>query len=328
MGPMKEQRHIGFHMSIAGGFYKAVERAHKVGSNCVQVFTAPPRQFGVRSTAVSVPVPEIKPKGKAGKTISRSVAFQTKNNNQWAGKPITGDDVRRFREALANLGIGAPIAHNSYLINLASPDDALWKKSIDAMVVEVERAELLGIPYIVAHPGAYTTSSEELGLARIAAGLDEVHGQTAGASAQILLETTSGQGSCLGCKFEHLSAILDGVADPDRLGVCVDTCHIFSAGYAMETAEEYKATMRALDKTVGQKLVRAFHVNDSKAKFGSGVDRHAAIGRGEMGLAPFRHLMNDRRFKKTPMYLETPKGEEKGRDLDEINLATLRGLIE
>jgi deoxyribonuclease IV len=192
----------------------------------------------------------------------------------------------------------------------------------------VQRAELLGIPYIVAHPGAYTTSSEELGLQRIVAGLDEVHRQTEGSTAQILLETTSGQGSCLGCKFEHLATILEGVADPDRLGVCVDTCHIFSAGYAMETEAEYKATMKALDKTVGVKLVRAFHVNDSKAKFGSGVDRHEHIGRGQMGLAPFRRLMNDRRFKKTPMYLETPKGEEKGRDLDEINLATLRGLIE
>jgi deoxyribonuclease-4 len=281
---------LGAHMSMAGGYYKAVEAAKRVGCDCVQLFT--------------------------------------KNNNQWAGKPLTAEDATRFQEALANLGIGHPIAHNSYLINLASPDDALWTKSIDAMVVEVQRAELLGIPYIVAHPGAYTTSSEALGLVRIAAGLDEVHAQTAGAGAQILLETTSGQGSCLGCKFEHLAAIIDGVAAPDRLGVCVDTCHIFSAGYALETEAEWKATMKSLDKTVGLKLVRAFHVNDSKAKFGSGVDRHAAIGRGEMGLAPFRHLMNDRRFKKTPMYLETPKGKERGRDLDEINLATLRGLIE
>lgn len=281
---------LGAHMSMAGGYFKAVEAAKRVGCDCVQLFV--------------------------------------KNNNQWAGKPITADDVTRFKGALANLGITHPIAHNSYLINLGSPDDELWKKSIDAMVVELQRAALLGIPYVVAHPGAYTTSSEALGLVRIAAGLDEVHRQTPEIESQILLETTSGQGSCLGCRFEHLAAILDGVADPDRLGVCVDTCHIFSAGYAMETEQEYKATMRALDKTIGVKLVRAFHVNDSKAKFGSGVDRHAAIGRGEMGLEPFRHLMNDRRFKKTPMYLETPKGEENGRDLDEINLATLRGLIE
>lgn len=316
-------------MSAAGGAYKAVERAAKVGFNCVQIFTAPPRQFGLgRSANRGEPLTPPPAKGKRAKTISQSVAVPTKNNNQWAGKPITGEEAARFKEALANLGIGHPISHNSYLINLASPDDALWEKSIDAMVVEVQRAELLDIPYIVAHPGAYTTSSEALGLERIVAGLDEVHRQTEGAAAQILLETTSGQGSCLGCKFEHLATILEGVADPDRLGVCVDTCHIFSAGYAMETEAEYKATMKALDKAIGVKIVRAFHVNDSKAKFGSGVDRHEHIGRGQMGLAPFRHLMNDRRFKKTPMYLETPKGEEKGRELDEINLATLRGLIE
>lgn len=281
---------LGAHMSMAGGYFKAVEAAKRVGCDCVQLFT--------------------------------------KNNNQWAGKPITAEEAGRFQDALANLGIRHPLAHNSYLINLGSPDDALWKKSIDAMVVELQRAALLGIPYVVAHPGAFTTSSEELGLARIATGLDEVHRQTPEIASRILLETTSGQGSCLGCRFEQLAAILNGVEDPDRLGVCFDTCHVFSAGYPMETEQEYKATMRALDKTIGVKLVRAFHVNDSKAKFGSGVDRHAAIGRGEMGLEPFRHLMNDRRFKKTPMYLETPKGEEKGRDLDEINLATLRGLIE
>ena len=281
---------LGAHMSMAGGYFKAVEAAKRVGCDCVQLFT--------------------------------------KNNNQWAGKPITAEDAARFQAALANLGIRHPLAHNSYLINLGSPDDELWKKSIDAMVVELQRAAFLGIPNVVAHPGAFTTSSEELGLARIAAGLDEVHRQTPGVESQILLETTSGQGSCLGCRFEQLAAILDGVKDPDRLGVCFDTCHVFSAGYAMAIEKEYKATMRSLDKTIGVKLVRAFHVNDSKAKFGSGVDRHAAIGCGEMGLEPFRHLMNDRRFKKTPMYLETPKGEEKGRDLDEINLATLRGLIE
>ena len=275
---------------MAGGYFKAVEAAKRVGCDCVQLFT--------------------------------------KNNNQWAGKPITAEDAARFQGALANLGITHPLAHNSYLINLGSPDDTLWKKSIDAMVVELQRAALLGIRFVVAHPGAFTTSSAEMGLVRIAAGLDEVHRQTPGIKSQILLETTSGQGSCLGCRFEQLAAILDGAADPDRLGVCVDTCHIFSAGYAMATEQEYKATMRALDKTIGVKLVRAFHVNDSKAKFGSGVDRHAAIGRGEMGLEPFRHLMNDKRWRKIPMYLETPKGEEKGRDLDEINLATLRGLIE
>ncbi|RIK73982.1 MAG: deoxyribonuclease IV, partial [Planctomycetota bacterium] len=138
------------------------------------------------------------------------------------------------------------------------------------------------------------------------------------------LETTSGQGSCLGCRFEHLAEIIAGVQSPERVAVCVDTCHIFSAGYALASEKDYRATMRQLDRAVGLKLVKAIHVNDSKAKFGSGVDRHAHIGRGEMGLEPFRLLLVDRRFRQTPMYLETPKGEEAGRDLDEINLEVLR----
>ena len=277
-------------MSMAGGFYKAVEAAHRVGCDCVQLFT--------------------------------------KNNNQWRAKPIDDEQVDRFRSALAELKIGHPISHDSYLINLASPDDGLWKKSIDAMVVELQRAELLGIPYVVAHPGAYTTSSEELGLRRIVQGLDEVHKQTRGIAARCLLETTAGQGTNLGWKFDHLATILDGAGDPERLGVCFDTCHVFAAGYAMDTEKAYKETMRALNQTVGVKQVRAFHLNDSLKPLGSRVDRHAHIGRGELGLEPFRFLLNDRRFRKVPMYLETPKGEEKGTELDVINLRTLRGLID
>lgn len=280
---------LGAHMSIAGGYHKAVRAAHKVGCDCVQLFT--------------------------------------KNNNQWKAKPLTENDAEAFKSALNELGITHPISHDSYLINLGSPDDELWRKSIDALVIELQRAEMLGIPYVVAHPGAFTTSSEEAGLKRIAAGLDEVHGQTRGIAAQVLLETTAGQGSNLGWKFEHLGEIIGAAADPDRLGVCFDTCHVFAAGYAMGEKKEYLATMRELEKTVGCKLVKAFHLNDSLKPFGSRVDRHAAIGEGEMGLDPFRHLLNDRRFKKVPMYLETPKGEQDGEDLDALNLRTLRSLV-
>lgn len=280
---------LGAHMSIAGGYYKAVEAAHRAGCQCVQLFT--------------------------------------KNNNQWRAKPITDDDVAAFRGRLAELRIKHPISHDSYLINLASPDDELWKKSVDAMIVELQRAEQLGIEYVVAHPGAYTTSTEARGLRRICRALNEVHRQTREIDAKCLLETTAGQGSNLGWKFEHLARLLDGVKDPDRLGVCFDTCHVFAAGYPMGTEKEYKATMRSFNKTVGVKQIRVFHMNDSKTKFGSRVDRHAGIGRGEMGIEPFRYLLNDRRFRKTPMILETPKGEEKGKDLDQINLATLRKLI-
>lgn len=280
---------LGAHMSIAGGYYRAVEIARRCGCDCVQVFT--------------------------------------KNNNQWRAKPLTDDDVKRFQQSLKELKIAHPIAHDSYLINLASPDDELWKKSIDAFVVELQRADRLGIPYVVTHPGSYTTSSEEAGLARIATALDEIHGQTRGATAQCLLETTAGQGSNLGWRFEHLATILDGVQDPDRLGVCVDTCHIFAAGYPLADVADYKATMKQLNQTVGIERVKAFHLNDSKRELGSRVDRHAHIGEGHLGLEPFRHLLNDRRFRKVPMYMETPKGERDGEELDVINLRTLRGLI-
>jgi len=280
---------LGAHMSIAGGYHKAVEAARRVGCDCVQLFT--------------------------------------KNNNQWRAKPIEEEQGIRFQSALAEQGIGHPIAHDSYLINLASPDDALWKKSIDALVIELQRAEQLGIPYVVAHPGAYTSSSESKGLERIVQALDELHEQTVGLKAQCLLETTAGQGSNLGWKFEHLAAMLDGVGAPDRLGVCFDTCHVFAAGYAIGTEKDYKATMRSLDKTVGVKKIRAFHLNDSLKPSGSRVDRHAPIGHGEMGLEPFRFLLSDRRFRKVPMYLETPKGEENGVAWDLLNLRTLRSLI-
>jgi deoxyribonuclease IV len=281
---------LGAHQSIAGGYYKSVERARATGCDCVQVFT--------------------------------------KNNNQWRAKPITNDEAALFRATLKKLKIKHPLSHASYLINLASPDPELWAKSIDAYVIELLRAEQLGIPWVVVHPGAYTTSSLEAGLKRVAAALDEVTGQTRGCAAGVLLETTSGQGSCLGCKFEHLAEIMDSVGDPERVALCVDTCHIFSAGYALGPEAEYQATMRQLDKIVGMKLVKAIHLNDSKAKFGSGVDRHAHIGRGEMGLEPFRLLLNDRRFRRVPMYIETNKGVENGRDLDEINLEVLRRLVD
>ncbi|MCE9554321.1 MAG: deoxyribonuclease IV [Planctomycetes bacterium] len=276
-------------MSISGGHFRSVEIAKECGCDCVQLFT--------------------------------------KNNNQWNAREITAEEVARFSDSLKEHGIKHPIAHDSYLINLGSPDDVLWKKSIDAFVVELRRAAQLGIPFVVAHPGAYTTSSEELGLKRIAKGLDEVHRQTRGVESCCLLETTAGQGSNLGWRFEHLAAIIDKVKDPERLGVCFDTCHVFAAGYGLQTAEEYKQTMRELDQTVGVKQVKAFHFNDSKRERGSRVDRHEHIGEGHLGLEPFRFLLNDRRFAKVPMYLETPKGETKGVPWDVTNLKKLRGLI-
>lgn len=232
-----------------------------------------------------------------------------------------------FRSTLGELAIGHPIAHNSYLINLASPEEALWRRSIEAMVVELERADQLGLAYVVTHPGASVDSSEEQGLKRVVAALDEIHAQMRDVEAKMLLETTAGQGSCLGHRFEQLATILDGVKDPQRLGVCVDTCHVFAAGYPLGTLRQWRATVKQLAATVGLEKVRAFHLNDSKRELGSRVDRHEHIGKGRLGLEPFRHLLNDDRFQHVPMYLETPKGTADGEELDAVNLRTLRGLV-
>jgi deoxyribonuclease-4 len=282
---------LGAHQSIAGGYYKSVEIAHRFKCDCVQLFT--------------------------------------KNNNQWRAKELSDEDVTLFQTRLKELGVAHPLGHTSYLINLASPDPELWKKSVDSFIMEMLRADRLGIPYLVLHPGAYTTTNEAVGIAAIIRALDETHRQTPGIKTKCLLETTAGQGSCLGCKFEELAAMIDGVQDPGRLGVCVDTCHIFAAGYPIGTEKDYKTTMRALDKTVGLKLVKAFHLNDSLKSLGSRVDRHAHIGKGLIGKEAFRLLLNDARFRKVPMYLETPKGnkeEEKAGKFDKLNLQTLRKL--
>jgi deoxyribonuclease IV len=275
-------------MSIAGGYYKAVEAAHRAGCDCVQVFT--------------------------------------KNNNQWRAKELTDEDAERFQAALAETGVTHPIAHDSYLINMASPDDALWAKSVEAFRIELLRAEKLGIPYVVAHPGAFTTSTEQQGIERIIQALDTVHRQTEGIQARTLLENTAGQGSNLGWRFEHLAAIIAGVAHEERLGVCIDTCHTFAAGYPLGTLKQYRATIDELDRVVGIQRVKAFHLNDSKQPLGSRVDRHEHIGRGMLGLAPFRHLLGDPRFRDTPMYLETAKEEIDGEEMDLVNLRTLRSL--
>jgi deoxyribonuclease-4 len=276
-------------MSIAGGCDRAVRAAHDLKCETVQLFT--------------------------------------KNNNQWRAQPLSTQQAAAFRSALAQTAITDPVAHTSYLINLGSPDDRLRAQSIDAMTVEVERCQLLGIPDLVVHPGAHMGEGERAGLARIARSLDEVHRRTQGMNVTIDLETTAGQGTNLGHRFEHLQWILERVAEPERLGVCGDTCHIFAAGYSLTTAEEYDETMDRLDRCIGLPRLRVWHLNDSLREQGSRVDRHAGIGLGRMGLAPFRHLVNDRRFQGLPMILETPKGIEKGENLDARNLRALRRLV-
>jgi deoxyribonuclease-4 len=281
---------FGSHLSIAGGYYKAVDMAASLGLQTVQLFT--------------------------------------KNNNQWKGKTLTDEDVRLFRDAIERTGIQRPCAHDSYLINLASPDDVLWQKSVDAIVDELQRAEALGLEGVVMHPGSHVTSTVDEGQRRIVTGLNEAHKRTAGYRCQLWLETTAGQGSNLGHRFEQIAFPLNEVTEPERLGVCVDSCHIFAAGYPLQLEAEYAATTAEFDQTIGIGRIRAWHLNDSKKPLGSRVDRHEHIGEGCLGLEPFRQIINDVRFAAIPMYLETEKGERDGVNLDAMNLATLQSLIE
>jgi deoxyribonuclease-4 len=280
---------FGSHLSIAGGYYKAADKAASLGMDTVQIFT--------------------------------------KNNNLWQGKPLADEDVKLFREAVERAGLQRPCAHNSYLINLASPDETLWQKSLEALVVELQRAEVMGLDGVVMHPGSFVTSSEEEGLARIAKAIDLVHKQTKGFKCQLWLETTAGQGSNLGHRFEQIGTLLGTINNPERVGVCVDSCHIFAAGYPLQTPDEYAATMAEFDQQIGVDRIRAWHLNDSKKPLGSRVDRHEHIGEGFLGMEPFRHIVNDPRFADVPMYLETEKGERDGEELDAINLRTLKSLI-
>jgi deoxyribonuclease-4 len=280
---------FGAHMSIAGGYQNALLQAQQRGCQSVQLFTRAP--------------------------------------SQWQARELSEEEVRLFRRTLRQTRLRQPTAHDCYLTNLASPDEALYRRSLEAFLSELRRAEQLGLRYLVMHPGAHVDSGEEAGLARVAAALDEIHGRLPTCKVKVLLETTAGQGSTLGYRFEHLARILSLVSQADRLGVCFDTCHVFAAGYSLAPAVEYKRTMRAFERTIGLRRLRVFHVNDSLKPQGSRVDRHAHIGRGEVGLEPFRLLVNDRRFRNRPMILETPKEGEGESDMDAVNLATLRGLV-
>jgi deoxyribonuclease-4 len=276
-------------MSIAGGHHKALTAAHGYGCGTVQLFT--------------------------------------KSSNQWSAKPLTDEDIATFRGTLRDTQMRFPTGHDSYLINLASPDEDLWRKSLEAFIVEVQRADALGLDYLVTHPGSPTDGNEKAGLKRIAKALDQVHKRCADARVQVLLETTAGQGNCLGHRFEHLARLLELVKQPERLGVCFDTCHVFAAGYALSPEPEYLATMREFDRVVGLRQLRVFHLNDSQKPQGSRVDRHAHLGRGCLGLEPFRLLVNDPRFQELPMILETPKEDGDIGDMDTVNLQVLRDLV-
>ena len=273
------------------------------------------RTEGINAVASIRPVHSLLARVMEGAGRPRLLVTGGRSAHAYALKP---SDARALATARAVFWIGPEL--EGFLVK---PFTALGR---NVLAVELLRAEKLGIPYVVAHPGAFTTSSEEEGIERIIEALDTVHRQTDGIRAQALLENTAGQGSNLGWRFEHLAAIIAGVAQSEKLGVCIDTCHTFAAGYPLGTRKQYQATIDELDRVVGLKRVKAFHLNDSKQPLGSRVDRHEHIGRGKLGLAPFKHLLRDPRFGSTPMYLETPKEEVDGQQMDVVNLRTLRAL--
>jgi deoxyribonuclease-4 len=259
---------------------------------------------------------------RAAAIEATSIALFAKNSNQWKGKEMTGDDVALF----ASLRSVRPIlTHASYLINLATTNPLFHAKSIAAMVDELDRAERIGSHAVVLHPGAHMGAGPANGLDQIARSLDQIHAAIPDHKVVTLLETAAGQGSCLGCSFEELGTILELVDDKQRVGICIDTCHIFAAGYELRTRDGYERTMDDLERHVGVEHVGAFHLNDSKKGLGSRVDRHQHIGEGELGLEPFRFLLNDPRFTRIPKLLETPKTIETVSD--QKNIGLLRSLI-
>ena len=273
-------------MSIAGGVERALERGHRIGCTTIQLFT--------------------------------------KNSNQWAAPPLSGESIRLFRQRRRETGIAPLVAHTSYLINLASANAALWEQSIEAYRVEVERCAALGIGLLVLHPGAPKDAGPSFGIERVAEALNRVHAATPGRRVITCLETTAGQGSHLGRTFEELAAIMRLVRSISRIGACFDTCHVFAAGYDIRTPTGYRTTLQAFDRTIGLARLRVIHVNDSQGAFGSRRDRHAHIGQGGIGVEGFRALMRDPRLRAVPKILETPKGPDL--EEDRANMTILRSL--
>lgn len=276
---------LGAHCSAAGGCDKAVYLAKRSTCDCVQVFT--------------------------------------KNNARWDAKPLLPEEIERFKAALKETGVTHPIAHASYLINMAAKDDLLRKKSIEAMKIELERANQLGLIGVVVHPGAHGEQTEEQGIAHMAAAIDAIHHALPKCQAKLILETTAGQGTCLGHRFEQLQAMIAQAKTGDRVAICVDTCHLFAAGYPLADRKDFLATFRQFDSLIGIERIVAFHLNDSKKPLGSRVDRHEHIGKGLIGVEAFGHVVRDKRFRDVPMYLEVPKVGD-GVESDAENLALLR----
>ena len=287
----KSSPSFGSHLSVAGGLENAFVDGARLGCDSLQIFV--------------------------------------KNQRQWQAKPLSDEQIDAYRNAQRETGIAPVVAHASYLLNLASPQADMRDKSARAMVDELSRCEALGVDALIFHPGAYMSATEKAGIRNIVKSLDKVTQACAGFRTMILLETTAGQGTAIGYRFEQLAAILDAAREPDRLGICLDTCHLFAAGYDFRKEEGYDKMMDEMEAAFGVAKVRCIHVNDSKRECGSRVDRHEHIGKGKIGQAGFAHFVNDARFADTPMILETEKGKDgRGADLDAVNLKRLRSLIQ
>jgi deoxyribonuclease-4 len=280
---------LGAHMSIAGGVSFALGRAASVGSNAVQVFT--------------------------------------KNNRQWQGPPIDVDDIALWQSGLPQHAIVDAVSHASYLINLASSKEDLWEKSIAAHCDEIQRAHAYAIRHVVLHPGAHTGSGLDTGIARIAAALNRIHAATPDCGETLtLLELMAGQGTTIGSSFAELRQIIEQVEEPARVGICLDTCHAFAAGYDLRTPAGYAAMVDELAQELGVDALKCWHLNDSKGALGSRLDRHTHLGDGAIGLDAFGLVLNDPRWEGVPMLLETPKEDDLQEDL--MNLHRLCGLVE
>lgn len=280
--------YLGAQMSVAGGVHRAIERGQSIECTAIQLFT--------------------------------------KSNNRWMSKDLTEKEIEQFQNTWSKSPVKKIVAHTGYLINLAGEAEN-WHKSMDSMEDELVRAHQLGISWLVLHPGSHLGKGEEYGLKRIAESLNTITGKHPENPVKILLETTAGQGTNLGYTFEQLAQILQMVKEPERYGICFDTCHTFCAGYELRTEKGYHETFEQFDAVLGLKILMAFHLNDSKTGLGTRRDRHEHIGKGELGLEPFRFLLNDPRFKEIPMVLETPKDEETlAEDIE--NLHVLHSLIQ
>jgi deoxyribonuclease-4 len=275
---------FGAHCSTAGGVWKALERGASIDCEIVQIFV--------------------------------------KNNMQWLGRPHAAGDIELFASKRGEFS--AVFGHTGYLINLAAGPSANRDKSLASLIQEIQFATALDLPFLVLHPGAHLGAGEDAGLQRMSEGLNEVFRATRKSRVRIALENTAGQGSCLGHRLEHLAAIYDAVDKPERLALCIDTAHLFAAGYDIRAASGWDKAMALIDKLIGRREIAAFHLNDSKTDLGSRVDRHEHIGKGKIGLQAFRHLVNDCHFTNVPGCLETPKSDDLHEDVE--NLAALRSL--